>query len=548
MRRGDPSRESKSAFELIEEAVHLLRRSPAKRLASYYVGSLPFVLGLLYFWADMSRSAFAEQHLAEAGLVLAALFLWMKLWQAVFCRQLLEVLRGGSFPRSWRHWLRVLVAQTTLQPTALFMLPLASVPVLPTAWVYAFYQNATVFGAEDTGSTRALFKRAARQSRFWPKQNHAVLSILFGFGVFVFVNWATVILLLPLALKTLLGIQTTFSRGPLLMLNTTFLAVVAGLTYLSVDPLVKTVYALRCFYGEARESGADLKAELMQWAQAPVLLALALLLTPLCTAAQQPVPPENTSPPAEAGTVAPQALDRAISEVLRERKYAWRSPREKLAQSKPEKRGILRRFFDRVTAAMKDWGKSFAGWLDRLLRKLFRQPPQFSPQPSGFAWLTRLHLLMYLLAAAAAVALAFLIWRMLQGRRRRAAFVPAQAVTPVVDLADENVAPDQLPEDGWTKLARELLERGELRLALRAFYLSSLAHLAARNLVTIARFKSNRDYERELLRRGHSWPDLLSLFSDNVTTFDRVWYGMHPVDQGLVTAFVANVEAIRAPS
>ena len=102
------------------------------------------------------------------------------------------------------------------------------------------------------------------------------------------------------------------------------------------------------------------------------------------------------------------------------------------------------------------------------------------------------------------------------------------------DIQDENVGADQLPGDGWMKLARELLERGELRLALRAFYLASLAHLAARNLISIARFKSNREYERELRRRGHSFPDLLAVFGDNLASFERIWYGLHEANRELV--------------
>ena len=46
-----------SAIRIIEEAVHLLRSAPGSLLAGYYIGSAPFVLGLMYFWADMSRSA-----------------------------------------------------------------------------------------------------------------------------------------------------------------------------------------------------------------------------------------------------------------------------------------------------------------------------------------------------------------------------------------------------------------------------------------------------------------------------------------------------------
>src|SRR5204862_2137983 len=65
----NPKRRSdKSAFELIEEAVHLLRQSPSGVLATYYLGALPFVLALLFFWADMSRDAFAPRMLVGGAL------------------------------------------------------------------------------------------------------------------------------------------------------------------------------------------------------------------------------------------------------------------------------------------------------------------------------------------------------------------------------------------------------------------------------------------------------------------------------------------------
>src|SRR2546423_5583155 len=123
--------------------------------------------------------------------------------------------------------------------------------------------------------------------------------------------------------------------------------------------------------------------------------------------------------------------------------------------------------------------------------------------------------------------------------------MPAQAIQPAPDLTDENVAADQLPEDGWSKLGRELLGRGELRLAMRAFYLASLAHLAGRHLLTLAKFKSNRDYENEVRRRGHALADLPSLFGENVSAFDRAWYGMHEVTEELLNQFILRVERLR---
>jgi len=56
---------------MIEEAVHILRAAPGALLTVYYIGSVPFVLGLLYFWADMSRSAKAYEHGAMAALGLS---------------------------------------------------------------------------------------------------------------------------------------------------------------------------------------------------------------------------------------------------------------------------------------------------------------------------------------------------------------------------------------------------------------------------------------------------------------------------------------------
>jgi len=81
---------------------------------------------------------------------------------------------------------------------------------------------------------------------------------------------------------------------------------------------------------------------------------------------------------------------------------------------------------------------------------------------------------------------------------------------------------------------------------MRAFYLASLAHLAGRNLVRLARFKSNREYERELRRRAHSFPELLAVFGDNISVFERIWYGTHEASLELVNQFASNVERLQA--
>src|SRR6059036_2544134 len=226
MKRANRRQTAKSASELIEEAIHLLRSAPVATLASYYLGALPFVLGLLYFWADMSRSPSANQHLIAGSLALGALFLWMKFRQALFARELRALLSGEPAPRiGFRRGLRIFITQTALQPTAFFLLPLAVLPVLPFPWAYAFYQNLTALADGEPATLRDQMRKAQQQAALWPKQNLLLLLILFGFGFYVFLNWSTVFFLLPGLAKMLFGLESTFTRSGLSMLNTTFFAV-----------------------------------------------------------------------------------------------------------------------------------------------------------------------------------------------------------------------------------------------------------------------------------------------------------------------------------
>ena len=204
--------QAKGALELIEEAIHLLRAAPAAALASYYAGTLPFVLGLLYFWADMSRSAFAAQHLAGSALGLALLFVWMKCWQAIFVRRIRAGF-GGLPPMTAGRCGRLCIAQIALQPTGLFLIPLSLVPIFPFGWAYGFYQNVTVLADGEPEPLRRLMARASRQAALWYKQNFSLLAIFAGFGLFVFLNWTTVGFVLPALVKILFGLESMFTRA-----------------------------------------------------------------------------------------------------------------------------------------------------------------------------------------------------------------------------------------------------------------------------------------------------------------------------------------------
>lgn len=545
--------QGRGAFDLIEEATHVLRTAPAATLAVYYAGAVPFVLGLLYFWADMSRSPFANQHVVEAALGVGSLFLWMKCWQVIFARRVRAQIAAEPPPQlNLRCVLKIVLTQTIIQPLGLFVIPLALIPLIPAAWVYAFFQNVTALDGGEDGNAGKLFKKSWQQATLWPRQNHLVLAIASAFAFCVFLNWVSAGIMLPGLLKMLLGIETDFARSPWALLNTTFFAGMAGLTYLCVDPVMKTIYALRCFYGEALQSGEDLKAELKPFSaavQTPAVMPTVLLVVLLAFSGAAPAKAaEAAAAPAPPVTwkISPPALDHAINQTIHERKYTWRMPRDKMVQPDADK-GVLATFFEKIGDLFRNAARTVLDWLARLLQKLFhhRSHAATDSGASGYGWIMAVEVLVYALIAAAVAALVIFLGRVWRARRKPAT-VMAEAVRPAPDINDENVRADQLPEDGWMKLAGELLERGEFRLAMRAFYLASLAQLAARNLISIARFKSNRDYERELRRRAHALQNLPAVFGDNIRIFERIWYGRHEASRESVDQFAANVERMRA--
>jgi hypothetical protein len=179
-RRKSKRHHGKGAIDIIEEAVHLIRTSSPTVLGLYYIGSLPFILALLYFWTDMIRSAFADRHCAEASLGLAILFIWMKSWQSVFIQRLLTThIRGiPAFRWSLRRIGRLVVTQTIIQPWGMLVLPMALLLTFPFPWAYAFFQNVMVFGDGEDSTINTVLKRSWQQAKLWPKQNVFLIWLL----------------------------------------------------------------------------------------------------------------------------------------------------------------------------------------------------------------------------------------------------------------------------------------------------------------------------------------------------------------------------------
>lgn len=518
------ARGPKSSLDLVEEATYLLRRSPAGALAAYCVGTLPFALAFLFFWADMGRNALAYEHCAPAALGVAVLYSWMSVWQAVFAQGLRAVLTGTA-PASIR---RLSLVQAMLQPTKLIVLPIAALLTFPLGAVFAWYQNLMDVSYEDERGIREVSAAAWRQAALWQMQNWAALGIVGALAVVVFVNIGVLLLLIPQLLKTLFGVETALARGEVLMLNSTFLAIAATLTYVIIDPLIKAIYVLRCFYGESLTTGEDLKAQLKAIA-AQVAVTIAVMVgsggSLLHAQQHKPVPQQ----------ISVQDMDRSIDDVLKRPEFAWRLPHRSASQGNKTWMG---RMLGDVLDKLDQWSDEFSRWLHE------RFKPKPSPEPRKEA-LPALRVWYYGLLGVAILVFVFLFARIF--RKRQGATETAEAVMVAApDLASDDTRADQLPPDEWLRTARDCVARNDLRLAVRALFFANLAYLGGRSLIAIDRGKSNADYARELRRRARSKPEILPVFSDTVGVFERSWYGMHDVNADLVERVEANLAKTRA--
>jgi hypothetical protein len=538
----------KGAIEIIEEAVHILRLLPPNLFAGYYLGSLPFILGFLYFWADMGRNPFAYKYVVETAFAVALLFIWMKCWHAVFASRLKAHICNKPKPRwTLQRILSLIMVQSAIQPAGLFILPMAALLVFPFGWVYAFYQNVSFFGNGKTDDIKSVYKKSWQYAVLFQRQNHILLFILSIFGFFVFLNLSIVIYIAPQLLNTLFGIETALSKAGWSMLNTTFLAATCGIVYLLMDPLVKIIYVLRCFYEESLYTGEDLKVELKKFQPANktvlTFLIISLFMQIINPAKAAAVSGSQFREP----VVSAQEIDRSIDEVFASREYIWKMPREKPDKSEDE--GMLTAFINGVIDSLsnwfthiKSWVKKIIEWIIKYLNKLFKVDE--SRKPINTEWMKSVNILLYILLCLVAAVLSLIIWRAWKNRKDRRVASAIDVDSHIPDIADDSVAADELPANTWLNLARELMEQGNLRFALRALYLASLSHLSQHEMITIARFKSNRDYERELNKKSYAMPDLLSAFAQNMRIFENIWYGMHEVTSDIIRQFNENQERI----
>jgi hypothetical protein len=151
----------------------------------------------------------------------------------------------------------------------------------------------------------------------------------------------------------------------------------------------------------------------------------------------------------------------------------------------------------------------------RWLRSLFPDLPETASGSGGIVS-SILQVIVIVLALALIIYVAFLLLRRVKFNRKTKV---RQTNEPRIVLGER-----LKPEDTATDLLAEaeaLARRGELRAAIRKGYIALLIELGDRKLISLAQYKTNRDYLRSVSNR----PQLHSSLKGLTESFERHWYG-----------------------
>ncbi len=518
-----PTLTAPGPLDTLEEAFDLLQRAPAAVWLRYLSGVAPLIVGLLWAWNDLSASRGPNDNPVLVALFLVAILVWFYRCRQIFAGRLRNILGliGGTGNKSRSSW-----ALACFEGVKLLAMPIAALSLLPLAYATAFFRSVTLFGGEGMPARDAA-ARAWKASGAWQRENWFILAIVNLLVLAVFINVAITVIVAPMLVKMLTGYESIFTQRGAQTLAIQFPIIVA-LTWLCFDPLLQAVYVVRAFKFDGLRTGEDLLVRLKRLAPALVLIALCGSIGHV-SAAEQP-------------TLAREPLNHSIDETLQSGDYAWRNPP---AAVETDKKDWFLDTVDRAVALLQKGWKAFRDlcsdvldWVDRALRPILPASSKTEPgNPSA------VRPVFYVIGIALLALAIVLLWKF--GPRRKSPLPVAPVAAPAIDLNNDRLLASDLPEAEWLQMADRYASSGDLRLALRALYLGTLALLNHRGFLTIHACKSNRDYERELHRRARD-TGLSQIFGLNIRSFEQSWYGFHEVTGDQIRSYRENLGRMRA--
>ena len=520
---------------VLESAVGVLRQAGLSTLVLHWAGSVPFALALLVFWKQADNPRLSDARCALCALALAVMLIWMNCWRAVFAGRIRRQLNGNPLrPRTRGELFRLIAVQSLACGTKLVVLPLTALIVFPLPGVIAFYRNLATLADRQEMDPRATFARARQLARVQPEMSWLTIPLLLFLALVVFLNMTAVIGAAPQLIRILTGYESTFSRsGVYFLANPMFMMLVLCSTWILFDPFAQTVYCLRCYQAEARETGEDVRGgirrlrEGLRTPAAAVLTLLALLTISLPCKADVP----------------PAALQKAAETAARAAEYDWRLPPPPAPLRDTP---WIVTVTDRILASIRSFTDAIGRLLDRFFSWLSDKLGGGPQQQGGALPVRGMHWTIYALIALVALAGVVVGIRMVRAKRAKEVEDAAADAVTAIRLDAEDLTADRLPEDQWLALAERALSEQNPRLALRAFYLASLAWMGREEYISIHSGKTNREYELELRRRLRTFPEARALFGANVTAFERAWYGLHEVALDEIGEFRSRIRQMKS--
>jgi hypothetical protein len=166
--------------------------------------------------------------------------------------------------------------------------------------------------------------------------------------------------------------------------------------------------------------------------------------------------------------------------------------------------------------------------LTRLLERLIKWIASWFPKPKpmslgGVGILSRIAQWVVIILALVVLAyvLKMFLPRLFRNRRPR-----KKAKDKARIVLGETLEPDQTALDLLSE-AEALARRGELRAAIRRAYIALLVELGDRKIISLAQYKTNRDYLRAMREIEPLYRNVKQL----TDSFERHWYGLAQADE-----------------
>jgi hypothetical protein len=186
---------------------------------------------------------------------------------------------------------------------------------------------------------------------------------------------------------------------------------------------------------------------------------------------------------------------------------------------------------DILSAPEFQWGiqsmTAFERWLNDLMQKLAGLLDRSFQVPD-------ISLSRHILPAAALLVIAITLFFVLRSLQQ--ALVADASLKP-----GEEANPGEVSAEGAFRKAQELGSAGSIRQAVRYLYLSTLLTLDEKGWLRYDRSQTNREYLRSLEER----PQLQANLGEVIDVFDRVWYGLQPLEETDFHRYADRVAELR---